>query len=454
MSRAAGWAAQVRDSLRTQLWPIPAIAVLIALLAGLFIPRLDANIDAQVSGWADGLLFGGDAGAARQLLDTVASSLITVTSLTFSLTVVTLQLASSQFSPRLLRTFTRDLFVQTTLALFLGTFAYSLTVLRSVRSERTTSPAFVPQFAVTLSFVLAVVSVVGLVLFLAHLVRQIRAEVLLCKVATDCLEVVENVTEPMSQDQVTSSGSVSAYGPTSRYVCSSTSGFLIRVDEQELLAAAVDHDLTLVIDRMPGDFLVADVPAGYYQPQNPDVEPVDLSGQLRACLHTGMERTDTQDVSYGLRQLSDVANKALSPGINDPTTAVHAISHISVILCTLARRDLGDARLYDDRGVIRVVLRRRDLGTIIDDALRQPRLYGASDPVVLRALYRALTDLAWRVHPHQAWLVRDELRKLNDAAAAQDMTATEEREAAMWSKQVTDSLDAAADLRSRKGLTG
>ncbi|XAS77080.1 DUF2254 domain-containing protein [Dermatophilaceae bacterium Sec6.4] len=447
MSRVGGWAAQVRDSLRTQLWPIPAIVVLIAVLAGLFIPRLDENIDGNVSGWLDGILFGGDAGAARQLLDTVASSLITVTSLTFSLTVVTLQLASSQFSPRLLRTFTRDLFVQITLALFLGTFAYSLTVLRAVRSEGSTSSAFVPQLAVTLSFVLGVVSVLGLVLFLAHLVRQIRAEVLLCKVATDCLEVVEDVTEPASQDDVISGGSVSAYGPTSRYVCSHTSGFLIRVDEQELLAMAVKHHLTLVIDRMPGDFVVAEVPLGYYQPDDPDAEPVDLSEHLGACLHTGMERTDTQDIGYGLRQLSDVANKALSPGINDPTTAVHAISHISVILCMLARRNLGDARLYDDGGALRVVLRRPDLGRIVDDALRQPRLYGVSDPVVLRALYRALTDLAWRVHPHQAWLVRDELRRLDQAAAARDATSGEAREASQWSKEVAEALDAAAAVR-------
>lgn len=444
MTRASGWAAQVRDSLRTQLWPIPVIGVLIAVLAGLFIPRLDAHIDPHLPLTLDRVLFGGDAGAARQLLDSVSSSLITVTSLTFSLTVVTLQLASSQFSPRLLRTFTRDLFVQVTLAIFLGTFGYSLTVLRSVRSSEGAGPDAVPQIAVTLSFVLAIVSVVSLVLFLAHLVRQIRAEVLLDTVATDCLEVVDDMTQPSSPGEVSAGGSVAAFGSTSSYVRPSSSGFLIRIDQQELLEAAVEHHLTIVIDRMPGDFVVADVPLGYYQPDDPDAERFDLSHQLGACVHTGMERTDTQDIGYGLRQLTDVANKALSPGINDPTTAMHAISHISVILCTLARRELGDARLHDERGNVRVVLRRPDLGTLVDVALRQPRLYGASDPQVLRSLYRTLTDLAWRVHPHQEWLVRDELRKLNDAAAARDATQDETLEAASWSKEVSDALDAAA----------
>ena len=126
-------AAYARDVIQTQLWPIPTIAVVIAVLLGLGLPELDDVVGVQSSSRGSGWLFAGDAEAARSLLGAIASSLITVTALTFSLTVVTLQLASSQFSPRLLRTFSRDQFVQFTLALFLATFTYALTVLRSVR---------------------------------------------------------------------------------------------------------------------------------------------------------------------------------------------------------------------------------------------------------------------------------------------------------------------------------
>ncbi len=171
------WLTYTRDVIRTQLWPIPTLAVVCALLLGLGLPELDASVDADLSAGLSGLLFGGDASAARSLLETISSSLITVTALTFSLTVVTLQLASSQFSPRLLRTFTRDLFVQLTLALFLATFTYALTVLRSIRSaDDGGGGEFVPQIAVTVAFLLAVASVLGLVLFLAHLTEQIRVD--------------------------------------------------------------------------------------------------------------------------------------------------------------------------------------------------------------------------------------------------------------------------------------
>ncbi len=172
--------ANARETFKTQLWPIPTIAVVAALLLGLGLPELDSAVNGHLSGRVSGWLFGGDADAARSLLSTIASSLITVTALTFSLTVVTLQLASSQFSPRLLRTFTSDQFVQSTLALFLATFTYSLTVLRAVRSAGDSGQnEFVPKLAVTLAFVLAVGSVLGLVLFLAHLTEQIRVETML-----------------------------------------------------------------------------------------------------------------------------------------------------------------------------------------------------------------------------------------------------------------------------------
>ena len=241
-----GTRSRLRESLRTQLWPLPTVGVVLAVIAGVLLPELDAAVDEDLPPGVKAWLFGGDADAARTLLDAISSSMITVTALTFSLTVVTLQLASSQFSPRLLRTFAGDQFVQATLALFLATFTYSLTVLRAVRSGGDGREVeLVPQIAVTVSFVLALASVVALVLFLAHLTQQIRPETMLVNVHQDASDTVRRV---LNGDDPGAAQSPPVPPEVAAAIAAASSGFLVAVDEGELRAAAVEADAVL-IDR-------------------------------------------------------------------------------------------------------------------------------------------------------------------------------------------------------------
>lgn len=310
--------------------------------------------------------------------------MITVTALTFSLTVVTLQLASSQFSPRLLRTFTRDRFVHVTLALFLGTFTYALAVLRTVRDARSGQPVFVPQLSVTVAFVLCVLSVLCLVLFLAHLAQQIRVETMLRNVHREASDTVKRVLGARESDAGTETPP--APPPGAVVLVAAASGFLVQIDEQTLLTAAVDADAIILVDCWPGSSVIAGTPIGAAWPR---VTPGDselitqLTQHVPGTLTVGFERTAVQDVGYGLRQLADVTIKALSPGINDPTTAVHALGHCSVLLCELADKDLGPRLLCDDRAQLRVVLNRPGFPDMLETAITQPRRYGASDPFVL-----------------------------------------------------------------------
>ncbi len=418
--------ATVRDTVRSQLWPLPVLAVVMAALGGVLIPRLDAHLDASLPVWLDGVLFGGDADAARTVLDAVASSLITVTALTFSLTVVTLQLASSQFSPRLLRTFTSDVFVQATLGLFLATFTYSLTVLRAVRSDSHSGAAFVPKLSVTLSFVLAVASVIGLVVFLAHLARQIRVETMLRDVHHDASATISAVLD----DRVEAAPERALPELSGRRVdlLSTESGFLLRIDENDLLDVATGASVVIVLSSFPGEFLVDRTPLGYVVSSHGDTtdnEQEQLLQRVVGAAHFGYERTAAQDIGYGLRQLTDVANKALSPGINDPTTAVHALGHISALLCELADRDLSPRILRDKDNHVRVVLQRPSWADMVDVAITQPRRYGAADPQVVAALVSLLADLARRCHPDQAHIVAEQLERLRSTVSAQDFDTTE-----------------------------
>lgn len=424
---SSGWR-NVLSALRGQLWPLPTSGVVLAVALGVGLPRLDARIAHLLPPWLTGYLFGGGAAAARTVLDAIASSLITVTALTFSLTVVTLQLASSQFSPRLLRTFTRDLFVQATLALFLATFTYALTVLRAVRADEDGHGGFVPQVSVTLAFALALGSVLGLVLFLSHLAREIRVETMLRNVHVYASRAVHRLLPEREPD---SAGGTALPTPPADALplLAGDSGFLIRADEASLLAAAVKADAVLLIDRWPGSSLIGGTPVGVAWPRaaggfGSDERTCLLQRAAKAII-TGDERDDTYDVAFGLRQLTDVATKALSPGINDPTTAIHALNHSSALLCELAGRDLGPRLLRDAHGHVRVVLRRPDLPDLLDLAVAQPRRYGASDPAVLARLSMLLREVAWCSAQDQRQAIVGQLIRLRATTAAQDFDVSE-----------------------------
>ncbi len=427
------WLTIGRDTFRTRLWPLPTIAVVVAVLLGLALPELDATVNAQgdaqanaVSGW----FFGGDAEAARSLLDVIASSMITVTALTFSLTLVTLQLASSQYSPRLLRTFTRDQFVQITLALFLATFTYALTVLRGVHGTSGGGEIeFVPRISVSVAFLLALASVVGLVLFLAHLTGQIRVETLLKSVHADATLTMETVLARRDPDTPTAPARVPSPPADAVRLLVHEDGFLAWIDQGALIKVAEEEDALVRLDVHPGSFLVRGTPLGSAWPAKGgtfDQETADrLTKAITDCVHPGFERTSTQDVGYGLRQLTDVANKAVSPGINDPTTAVHALGHISAFLCDLTDRELGTVHLKGEGDTVRVWLQRPDLATYVDLGISQPRRYGASDPQVMLKIFQVLMDLSYRVAPDQRPVVWEQLARLRTTVAAQSFDSAE-----------------------------
>lgn len=422
-ARAAHWL----DALRTQLWPLPSLAVTSAVVLGVALPALDSVVDGQLPESVSIFLFSGGPEAARSVLQAISGSLITVTSLTFSLTVVTLQLASSQFSPRLLRTFTSDRFVHGTLALFLAAFAFALTVLRSVRTEGSGNTAFVPEISVTVAFALAVASVVGLVLFLAHLTREIRVETMMRNVNAETRETIDRVFP----EERPAHGAEPAPASGAFLIESNSSGFLTSLDKGALLQAAEESGAVVRMDREPGSSLVEGVPFATAWPAEPggmlghDARE-KLAQDINAAVATGFERTNVQDVGFGFRQLVDVATRALSPGINDPTTAVHVIGHLSALLCRLVGRNPGPEHLTDDDGRVRVVLLLPTLRDLLDLAMDQPRQYGAADPAVAGRLLGLLHELAWCDRKGQYRTeILDHLGRMRSAIGAADYSDPE-----------------------------
>lgn len=441
MSNTANrWQTTIGDALRTELWPVPVIAVVGAVALGVVMPRVDTHVDDSLSPAVTTYLFNGGPEAARSVLSVVAGSLITVTSLTFSLTVVTLQLASSQFSPRLLRTFTRDRLVHLSLAVLLATFVYALTVLRTVRASLSDQTAFVPQLAVTTAFALTVLSIVTLVAFLAHLARQIRAESMLREVHAETLTTMRRLlTDSDGGDAASPCAPQTPADAT--LLCAPSSGFLAAVDTAALLATAISADIVIHFDRLPGDSLIAGTPIAAVWPGSrggavTEDTRTDAQDRVAAAVSTKFERTPVQDVAFGLRQLVDVTTKALSPGVNDPTTAVHALGHISALLCEVALKELGPRLLRDPDGQVRVVLRRPQFAELLELGVTQPRRYGATDPEVLSRIATLLREVAWvSSRPEQHFAVNQQVQRLSDTIGRQGF---DDAERAMLEEQLRD----------------
>ncbi|OBG35980.1 DUF2254 domain-containing protein [Mycobacterium sp. E3198] len=423
---SATWRSRVSDALLTRLWPVPLIGVVVAIGAGLGVPALDRAIDDTLPDLR--IISGSTVDDARELLGTITTAMMTVTSLTFSLTVVTLQLASGQYSPRLLRTFARDRFVQTTMALFLATFAYALTVLQNVQNGPSQTVYTVPHLATAVAALLALLSVVGLVFFLAHLVGEIRVETMMHTVCADAIAAGTDVFQ--ARDPTGEPEAVPQPPPDAALVRARSTGFLVSVDAGPLASAAEQAGAVVFIIRTPGDWLIAGEPLGYVwlsdSPDPPGAKVLErLNGRVTACVHTGNERTPVQDVGYGLRQLTDVAVKALSPGVNDPTTAVHALGYSSALLCCLVQRRLSYKTLRCGDAT-RVVVRLPSFAELLDMAVAQPRRYGADDPTVLARLLTLLREVAWQTtQPEHRSAIAGQLARVRRTAAGQNFDEVE-----------------------------
>ena len=388
------------ESLRGSFWLVPSTFVVVALAAGLLLPRVAVSQDGALAEY----LFNGGAEGARGMLQAVAGSVITVTSLTFSLTIVTLQLASSQFSPRLLRSFLRDLRNQAVLGVLLATFLYSLTVLRTVRTGDRGSEDVVPQLAVTVAFGLALASVGALVWFIQHIVDVIRVDTLMADVRAETAAVIDEIypggDAPAGPDGGGWTLDVPAppAPPDAVALPAPASGFLLAVDSGSLRSWAEERAVVVSVDAAPGTWLLRGTAWARVWSETPSASLDHVAEELRQRVAIGNERTAQQDARHGISQLVDIAAKSLSPGINDPTTAVHAIGHLSDLLALLTGRRLGALTVRDGSGALRVVVQRASFADFLELACGQVRRYGAAEPAVVHALLDLLAGVGGQLH--------------------------------------------------------
>jgi uncharacterized membrane protein len=376
----------VRDS----LWFLPGVLTLLAAGLAILMIRLESQ-EIIVLGDPGHWLLGGGAEGARGVLSAIAGGLITVTGVVFSVTIVALQLASSQFTPRVLRNFTADRSNQVVLGVFIGTFTYTLLVLRVVRSETPTQEAFIPRISVALAVGLVLVSIGFLIYFINHASRSIQVSVILERVTRQTLRHVERLF-PETVGRPDRLGPDAGELPAGELgvVTAPESGYLQAVDAQALFDLGSGRQLVIRMERQIGEYVRAGRTLASVWPADGIDE--EVLRKIRRAFVLGPERTPEQDVEFGIIEIADIAVKALSPGINDPTTALHCIDRLSDILLALGSRD-PPPDIRTRQGRIHFIARHLGYERAVGLAFDQIRHSGADNPMIVKKLLDALTQL-------------------------------------------------------------
>ena len=309
-------------------WVVPGLMVAAGIAAAFGLVAADRQ-GAVPDAWLGTWLYDGGSTGARTLLGAVASSTIGVAGTVFSITIAALSLAAGQMGPRLLRNFTHDRGNQLTLGAFLGTFAYALIVLRSVRSGD--EGIFVPHLALTVAIALALACVATLVYFVGHMASRINVDTVIELVGEDLHAAVRRLTTKAPQAAPEQTGFWQGAEP----VRDARRGYLQQVDADRLADWAAAQGTAIRLLVRPGDYVFPGAPIAVVQPSREGA-----GAAIAAATALGRERSSSADLEFAIRQLVEVADRALSAGINDPYTAISVLDRLGASLCDLAGCEL------------------------------------------------------------------------------------------------------------------
>ena len=392
--------AKLWDSLHSSFWFVPTLMVLVAIALSFITIGIDQSQEATLVeriGWAYSL---GPSGS-RAILSAIAGSMVTVATTAFSITIVALQLASSQFGPRLLRSFMQDTGNQIVLGTFISTFVYSLMVLRTINGVE--KDEFVPHLAVTIGLGLAIASVGVLIYFIHHSASSIQVDQIIKQVGYDLDGAIDrlfpdrigrNTSKHLEEESL-----AAIPADFDRVACpikTIASGYIQTINDKQLMQIATENNLLLRIQQRPGRFVVKGSEIVQVFPE----EKVNkkLAVQINDAFVLGSQRTEQQDVEFPIDQLVEIAVRALSPGINDPFTAIRCIDQLSAALCHLAQREIPSPYRYDDHNQLRIIAEPVSFADATDTAFNQIRQYGKSSVAVTMRLLEAIAAIASFTH--------------------------------------------------------
>lgn len=359
-------------------WVVPGIMVVGGIVLALILLRVDHAAvfpDWLLAGW----LYNGGGTGARTLLGAIVSSTIGVAGTVFSITIAALSLAAGQMGPRLLRNFTADRGNQITLGAFLGTFSYALVTLRSVRTA--TEGAFTPHLTLTIAILMAFGCVGVLVYFVGHMAGRINVDTVIQLVGEEVRDAINRLTT----DEEPAQSPPAEYWANAIPVTDSRRGYLQHLDHRGLANWAIEHKTAIRLLVRPGDYIFPGAPIAL---MIPSVDGCDDAIDDATAL--GRQRVSSADIEFAVRQLVEVAVRALSPGINDPHTAIGVIDRLGAGLCEIAPHFLpSGVTLHEGKPAL--VMPAIDYDGLVDTMFHMIRQNARTSVAVLIRLLDVLT---------------------------------------------------------------
>jgi uncharacterized membrane protein len=388
---------QMWEDLRTSFWFIPGLMTLLAGIMAVGLVYLDAAVDTESVPELRWIYTGGVEGA-REVLSTIANSMIMVAGTVFSVTIVALSLASQQLGPRLLRSFIRDRRNQVVLGTFIAAFFYCLLVLGVVVGEDG-GDEFIPYLSVTFGLVLAVAGIAVLIFFIHHVSVSIQAPNVAAAAAQELDRTMDRVFPELIGHGAPEQHLARLHDELPELldhdaapVPARKSGYIQAIRNEKLMELARRSDAVFRLDYRPGHYAMQGTPLLVAWPA--DRVDESLVEQVNDAYIVGVYRSPTQDVEFAVNELVEIAVRALSPSLNDPFTAVTCVDHLGAALGRLLRRDPPVPFRYDAEGKLRIVAEPQRFPDLLDTAFRQIRQHGRRSVAVTVRMLEVLAVLA------------------------------------------------------------
>ena len=395
---------RIYEYVRNSIWIVPAVLVALAIAAGIVLPHVDEHTNTTI-----GVSFGSD--AARNVLGSLAGGMITFTGFVFSILLLAVQFGSSQFSPRMLRRFLRDPTTKFSLGIFMATFIYALTVLRVVGTAE--NEAFVPDNSISIALLLLMASMLMFLRLISRTTQGLRVAAVLRELGRDAQRTVDRVyPEPVAGDGDEPEAGIEPATPARTVAHRGESGVIQSIDLKGLVARARAADAAIELVPRVGELIAPGSPLFRL---HGDAGAID-DGWLQGAVAIGDERTMRQDPAFAFRLLADISARALSPGVNDPTTATQALDQIELLLRQVGGRRLTPGIGRDEDGVVRLRYPVPSWEDYLSLAIDETRHFGEGSVQVTRRLRALLEDLRDSVPESRRGPVESELELLDASA--------------------------------------